>query len=91
MSLSTKQRRGSAMLIGLPYRPWISEPDGNVDFGSRLSMLRYCSAIVDETIPSNVPGAEWVAGNERFHWRAGTGRLHWVAGPERLHWVAEEE
>lgn len=43
MSLDTKQKRGSAIAIGSPYRTWISEPQGASSFGSRLSFLRFFS------------------------------------------------
>ena len=43
MSLDTKQKRGSAINLGVPFRPWISEPQASSSFGSRLSFLGFFS------------------------------------------------
>lgn len=43
MALDTKQKQGSAMLIGMPFRPWLTEPQATPDAGDRLSLLRLCS------------------------------------------------
>ncbi len=45
MSLDTKQKRGSAISIGLPYRQWLSDPDGTLDSADRVALLKLCSAI----------------------------------------------
>lgn len=82
MTLDTKQRRGSAMNISSPWRVWVAEPSGDVDYAERLSMLKFCSSIIDETIQPEVPGIEYV-------WRGH--RLHWVWRGSRLHWVGKEE
>lgn len=44
MSLDTKQKRGSAVSIALPWRAWVSDPSGISDFPDRLSFLHYASA-----------------------------------------------
>jgi len=44
MSLDTKQRRGSAISVGLPWRNWVSDPSEVIDFGDRLSFAHYASA-----------------------------------------------
>lgn len=45
MSLDTKQKRGSAINIGMPFRRWQVEPSGNLNPSKQLSLLRYSSAI----------------------------------------------
>jgi hypothetical protein len=45
MSLDTKQKRGSATLISLPFRPWLANPDGTLSAADRLSVMRYAGAI----------------------------------------------
>ena len=45
MALDSKQKRGSAMLVGMPFRTWLTEPTGTVSVGPRLSLLRLCSAV----------------------------------------------
>lgn len=52
MSLDSKQKRGSAMLVGMPFRTWLTEPTGTVSVGPRLSLLRLCSAVTPTT-PAN--------------------------------------
>lgn len=53
MSLDNKQKRGSAINLGSPFRPWISEPQASSSFGSRLSFLgffAYVSVVVTTTL-----------------------------------------
>lgn len=45
MSLDTKQKRGSAVHMGLPFRRWLAEPDGTVAVGDRASLLKLCSSV----------------------------------------------
>lgn len=44
MSLDSKQKRGSAISVALPWRAWVSDPNGSIEFGDRLSFLRFASA-----------------------------------------------
>lgn len=43
MALDTKQKRGSAMSIGMPGRPWASVPAGSLAQLSRQSIVLLCS------------------------------------------------
>lgn len=45
MALDSENKRGSAMLLTLPYRPWLAEPDGTLDSADRVSLLKLCSAV----------------------------------------------
>lgn len=45
MALDTAQKRGAAMGISLPFRPWLTEPTGALDVTARLSLLRFSSSI----------------------------------------------
>jgi hypothetical protein len=45
MSLDTKQRRGSAIGVSLPFRQWLAEPTGYLHLPSRLSLLRYVASV----------------------------------------------
>ena len=59
MSLDSKQKRGSAISLGLPFRIWQAEPDGTLDATDRASLLKLCSAVTPEA-PAP-PGATVVA------------------------------
>lgn len=45
MSLDTYQKRGSAMMLSLPFRPWIFVPDGTIDETDRQAAEFYSTAI----------------------------------------------
>lgn len=45
MALNTKQRRGSAIGVSLPFRQWLAEPSGSLPLASRLSLLRYVASV----------------------------------------------
>ena len=45
MALDTKQKRGSALNLSNPSRPWLVEPDGTLANTDRLSLLRFASAV----------------------------------------------
>lgn len=48
MALDTLQKRGSSISVSLPFRVWLSEPDGPTsDSGERLSLVYYSSAQFD--------------------------------------------
>jgi hypothetical protein len=44
MSLDTKQKRGSAISMSLPWRAWVSDPSGISEFADRLSFVHFASA-----------------------------------------------
>lgn len=46
MSLNTKNKRGSAMLVEMPFRPWIADPAGSSSPEQRMSFLHYVAANV---------------------------------------------
>ena len=48
--LDSKQKRGSAIGVSLPFRQWLAEPSGALPVASRLSLLRYVSATIAATI-----------------------------------------
>lgn len=41
MAIDSKQKRGSLIGHGMPWRSWLSEPSGTIGVGSRLSLLKY--------------------------------------------------
>jgi hypothetical protein len=40
MALDTKQKRGSATLLTLPFRAWLTEPDGALTVEDRTALLK---------------------------------------------------
>ncbi len=49
MALDSKQKRGSAINLGLPFRAWLAEPDGTLDASDRASVgLKLCSAVTPQ-------------------------------------------
>ena len=45
MTLNTYQKRGSVMMLALPFRPWIFVPDGSISPEDRQSAEYYSSAV----------------------------------------------
>lgn len=45
MALDTKQKRGSALLMGQPWRGWLAEPSGALPVASRISLRWWCSGV----------------------------------------------
>lgn len=70
MALDTKQKRGAAMLLGQPYRPWLAEPDGTLSATDRLSLLKLGSSIV-VVLPTGIVTIAWSARKPSITW---TGR-----------------
>ena len=91
MALDNKQKRGSATHIGLPWRHWLAEPSGDVDYQERISILKFCSAIVSVVVPPEVPGIECLWTGDRLHYKWNETRLHYVWNGDRLHYNAKEE
>lgn len=91
MSLNTKQRRGSAIDVGMPHRQWLANPSGDVDYPERISLLKLCSSVVDETAPLEVPGIEYVWRGDRQHFVWKGTRAHLVWRGDRLHYHGGEE
>ncbi len=52
--LDTKQKRGSAINIGMPGRQWLAEPSGTLDQGPRQSLLTYCSAVLFSFVEAHI-------------------------------------
>lgn len=44
-ALDSERRRGSAMLMSLPGRPWLTHPDGGFSRADRLSLMLYVSNV----------------------------------------------
>lgn len=44
-ALDSERRRGSAMLMSLPGRPWLTHPDGGFSHNDRLSLMFYASNV----------------------------------------------
>lgn len=40
----TALKRGAAMLVAMPFRPWVTIPDGYIGHGDRLSLARMAIA-----------------------------------------------
>ena len=57
MALDSKQKRGSAISLTIPYRSWLAEPDGTLADTDRMSLLKMCSAIAPEAPSVDVVGA----------------------------------
>jgi hypothetical protein len=43
MALDTKQKQGSAIDVGLPWRQWTTEPTASIAESDRLSLAKLCS------------------------------------------------
>jgi hypothetical protein len=57
MSLDSKQKRGSAMLVSMPFRSWLAEPDGVLASTDRLSLLKLCSAVTPAAPAATIIGS----------------------------------
>ena len=90
MALDTKQKKGSAIGLTLPWRNWLAEPVATIGDGEKLSLLKLCSDVTLETGPS-VPGVEYALSGKRSHWRADAARSHFALSGKRLHYVVTEE
>lgn len=49
------------MLVGMPFRPWLSEPSGSIITNSRLSLLRLIAWTPEagRFFPAFSPGFGW--------------------------------
>ena len=62
MALDTKSKRGSATTLAMPFRLWLTEPNGTIAVGPRIALLKLCSAeapagvVFDTTVPAS---REW--------------------------------
>ena len=45
VALDSKQKRGSAIGLSLPFRQWLAEPDGTLSATDRVSLVKLCSAV----------------------------------------------
>jgi hypothetical protein len=45
VALDSKTKRGSAPTLGLPFRPWIGEPDGTIDATDRAGVAKLSASI----------------------------------------------
>lgn len=50
MSLDTKQKQGSAIGMGLPFRQWLAEPTATIGEGERLSLIKFCAEPLAEAL-----------------------------------------
>lgn len=48
--LDTKQKRGAAMLVSAPYRPWLSEPGDMVTATIRVVLLHFAAVAAAEVV-----------------------------------------
>lgn len=56
MALDSKQKRGSAVSMSLPFRQWLAEPDGTLANTDRMSMVKFASAVAPAAASSaNIP------------------------------------
>jgi hypothetical protein len=46
-ALDSERRRGSAINLGIPGRPWTTWPDGGFSHNDRLSLLGYASNVTE--------------------------------------------
>jgi hypothetical protein len=53
MAVDTKQKRGSLIGYGMPWRRWKSEPAGEFGVGGRLSLLGYFAG--EAGAPADIP------------------------------------
>lgn len=56
MAIDSKQKRGSAIGVGLPFRQWLSEPSGALDVDDRLSLLKWFAGTAEEEEIVGTPG-----------------------------------
>jgi hypothetical protein len=47
MSLDTDLKRGSAILLTIPFRPWIAVPSASVGDQERASIIKLCTDVYD--------------------------------------------
>jgi hypothetical protein len=45
MTLDSKQKKGSAIGLLLPFRQWLAEPVATIGDGEKLSLLKLCSDV----------------------------------------------
>lgn len=45
MALDSKLKRGSVTTIGLPFRPWVGEPDGTIGAVDRAGVAKLSASI----------------------------------------------
>ena len=90
MSLNTKQKRGSAISLGMPHRQWLAEPSNSIGFGDRLSLLKLCSSPVADIEPLPSVTMEYELPANRHHWSLGSGRTHYQTTSQRTHYDTEE-
>lgn len=45
MALDSRRKRGSAIGIGIPWRSWVTIPDGTITAADRQMFLKLCSAV----------------------------------------------
>lgn len=87
MALDSKQKRGSAMLLGQPWRGWLAEPTGTVTSASRISLRWWCSAVPPTlTLPDYGGILGYRVANGLMHYRLTNEQLHYVAGNTRPHY-----
>lgn len=88
MSLATKNQRGSAINVGMPWRQWLAEPDGVLDLGDRFSILKYVAGVASV---SEVAGwIDYRVSDCRLHFRADSSKLHFHINKGLLHYRAVE-
>lgn len=56
MALDSKQKRGSVLGFGSPWRSWLAEPDGTLANTDRVSLLKWGSAITPSAAVALAPG-----------------------------------
>lgn len=66
MALDSKQKRGSAINCGIPFRRWLAEPDGTLADTDRVSLMKWCSAIAPEAAAAAIVGPYYVAASQIF-------------------------
>jgi hypothetical protein len=55
MAIDTKNKQGSAMLLTMPWRPWLAEPDGSLDGSDQLSLLKlYAGTAAPPAVPEGL-------------------------------------
>ena len=56
MALDSKQKRGSVLGLGSPWRSWLAEPDGTLASTDRVSLLKWGSAVTPDSAVALTPG-----------------------------------
>ena len=89
MALDTKQKRGSAIGISLPFRQWLSNPSGTVVATDRLSLLKLSGAITPAPLPMGAVSVTWSSRHPGVTWASRHPDMTWASRLPGITWTGE--